>query len=102
MNTVLAQAWRSWRSGRSVLALAAAALAIGIGATTAVYTVVNAVMVKPLAYEHGDRFGVLFGGTKGDPKARTSLAFPDVARYEQQTRSFDVFGWYRPETYTPT
>jgi predicted permease len=103
MITVFAQAWRSWSSGRSVLALAAAALAIGIGATTAVYTVVNAVMVKPLAYEHGERFGVLFGGTKGDPKARTSLAFPDVVRYEQQTRgSFDVFGWYRSETYTLT
>jgi putative ABC transport system permease protein len=102
MVTTLAQAWHSWRFARSVLALAAAALAIGIGATTAVYTVVNAVMVKPLAYEQGERFGVLFAATIGDPKSRGSLSFPDAVRYQQETRSFDVFGWFRPETYTVT
>jgi putative ABC transport system permease protein len=102
MMIVLAQAWQSWRFARSVLALAAAALAIGIGATTAVYTVVNAVMVKPFAYEHGERFGVLFGAPIGDPKARSSLQYTDAVRYQQETRSFDVFGWYRPETYNLT
>jgi putative ABC transport system permease protein len=82
--------------------LAAAALAVGIGATTAIYTVVNAVMVRPLAYPQGERFGELFGATIGDPDGRSSLSFPDVVAYQAQTASFDVFGWFRPETYTLT
>ena len=43
MLTPVAHAWQSWRHARSVFVLAVAALAIGTGATTAIYTVVNAV-----------------------------------------------------------
>ena len=46
MPTASRHAWQSWRHARSVFALAAAALAVGIGATTAIYTVVNAVMLQ--------------------------------------------------------
>ena len=48
--------WRSWTSAKAVAVLAAIALAVGIGSTTAIYTVVNAVMLKPLPYQHGERF----------------------------------------------
>jgi predicted permease len=102
MPTIIVQAWQSWRYARGVFVLAAAALAVGIGATTAIYTVVNAVMLKPLAYPHGERFGQLFGATIGQPDGRSSLSFPDVVAYQAQTASFDVFGWFRPETYTLT
>ena len=102
MPTIVGHAWQSWRHARSVFALAAAALAVGIAATTAIYTVVNAVMLKPLAYPQGERFGQLFGATIGQPEARSSLNFADAVIYENQTASFDVFGWFRPETYTLT
>jgi predicted permease len=102
MLTVIAHAWQSWRSARSVFVLAAAALAVGISATTAIYTVVNAVMLKPLEYPEGERFGELFGATIGRPDARSSLSFDDAVAYQAQTESFDVFGWFRPETYTLT
>ncbi len=102
MFTIVAHAWQSWRYGRSVFVLAAAALAIGIGATTAIFTVVNAVMLRPLAYPNGDRIGELFGATIGRPDARSSLSYTDAIAYQSQTASFDVFGWFRPETYTLT
>ncbi len=59
-------------------------------------------MLKPLAYPQGERFGQLFGATIGQPEARSSLNFADAVIYENQTASFDVFGWFRPETYTLT
>ena len=42
---------RSWKSGKTVAVMAALALAIGIGSTTSIYTVVNAVILKPLPYQ---------------------------------------------------
>ena len=61
------QAWRAWQGSRGVALLAAVALAVGIGSTTAIYSVVNAVMLKPLPYPDGGRFVALFGGSDTDP-----------------------------------
>src|SRR6188474_2404533 len=103
MSAALRDAWKAWRPARSILVLAAAALAVGIGATTAVFTVINAVMLTPIEYAEGDRFGVLFGARLHcGPTDRSSLTFADASRYQRDTRSFDVFGWFRPETYTIT
>ena len=100
MLNSLVHARQSWRHAGGVFALAAAALAVGIGATTAIYTVVNAVMLRPVAYAHGERFGQLFGASIGDANARSSLSYDDAIAYQTETASFDAFGWFRPETYT--
>src|SRR5688500_5069222 len=89
------QAWRSWRSARGTALLAATALAVGIGATTAIYSVVNAVMLKPLAYRDGDRFVVVFGATTSDPEHYSHLLASDAQAYQERTRVFDAFGWFR-------
>ena len=98
---VLAQAWQSWKSARTVFALAVIALAVGIASTTAIYTVVNAVMLKPLAYEQGERFAQLFSSTVGYPNSRGSLRLADLFVY-QQAQSIDLFGWFKPQEFTLT
>jgi hypothetical protein len=89
------QAWRSWRNDKAVAFLAAAAFAAGIGAATAIYTVVNAVMLKPLPYRNGDRFVAVFSATVNDPIHYGSLSFRDARTYQERTRVFDAFGWFR-------
>src|SRR5688500_19193476 len=79
------QAWRAWQGARGVALLAATALAIGIGSTTAIYSVVNAVMLKPLPYRDGDRFVALAGGALNDPIRRTSLQSADAQTYQDRT-----------------
>ena len=89
------RAWRSWRNDKAVAFLAAAAFAAGIGAATAIYTVVSAVMLKPFPYRDGDRFVAIFSAAVNDPEHYGSLSFRDAQTYQERTRVFDAFGWFR-------
>ena len=63
--------------------LAVATLAIGIGASTALYTVVNGVLVRPLPYRDADRLAILwheFGEGAQDLPAIHPIDFRDYAR----------------------
>jgi len=102
MPSFLLQAWRSWKSGKAVALVAALALAVGIGSTTAIYTVVNAVMLKPLPYPEGERWVAVYSGTLSEPGQFGGSRFPDLQQYQQRTHSFDVFGWFRPEDFNLT
>jgi predicted permease len=75
--------------------LAAAALAAGIGAATAIYTVVNTVMLKPLPYRDGGRFVAFFSAAFTDPGHYGTLSLKDLQTFQTRTRSFDAFGPFR-------
>src|SRR4029078_5380978 len=46
---------RSWRSAPGLALVAALTMALGIGATTAMFSVVDATLLHPLPYPHADR-----------------------------------------------
>ena len=99
MRSAFSQAWASWKTAPGVALLAVVAFAVGIGSSTAIFTVINGVLLRPLPYPGGERFVSLYS-------ARTT-ASPDVMRmsvaelqdYQQQTTSFDAFGWFRTGRY---
>jgi predicted permease len=95
MMSVLSQAWQSWRAAKGVAAVAVVALAVGIGSATAIFTIINGVMLQPLPYPEGDRYITLFGARENEPGRYGSSTFPDLLEYQRQTTSFDVFGWFR-------
>ena len=67
-------------------AVAVCALALGIGANTAVFSVVNAVLLKPLAYRDADRLvTLLHSGT--DP-----VAAANYIDWRDRSRSFEAMG----------
>ena len=86
---------------------AVSALALGIGANTAIFTVVNAVLLKPLGYPDADRIvSVLLTSPRGKsmgasiPKfqeyQRQTSIFKDVAAYDFAGPGFNITG-DRPE-----
>src|SRR6266536_1766068 len=67
-------------------------LALGIGVTTAIFSVVYGVLLRPLPYADPDRIVAIFELTsKGRP---TALADPNFDDFRDQSRSFQAIAKY--------
>ncbi len=64
-------------------------LALGIGATTAIFSVVNTVLLRRLPYEDPDRLVMIWSTNpaKGDSEGRVS--FPDFRDWRERSESFE-------------
>src|ERR1035441_5135811 len=91
MFTLIVHGWRSWKSAKTVALLAATALAAGIGSATAIYTVVDAVLIRPVPWQHGERFVALFSARLNNSSKWQAYgtSWLDLLDYQQRTRSFD-------------
>ena len=89
----LRYALRNLKTNAGFTAVAVAALALGIGATAAIFTVVNGVMLAPLPYSQPDRLMRLgrkypsgYGYSNSIPKFmvwRNNDVFDSMTLYEQ-------------------
>jgi putative ABC transport system permease protein len=69
--------------------IALVALALGIGANTAIFSLVNAVILRPLPYPEADRLVWVWGNFSGSSSASVSPA--DYLDYRSQNKSFEQF-----------
>src|SRR5262245_13001570 len=95
MWSALSQAWASWKTAPGVALLAVIAFAVGIGSATAIFTVINGVLLRPLPYPSGERFVSVYATRTTEPGTFFAMSVPELHEYEQQTTSFDAFGWFR-------
>jgi predicted permease len=65
-------------------------LTLGIGANTTVFTLVNAVLFRPLPFIHGERIMVLFSSNPSIGYYRMGASYPDFEDWRKQSRSFDA------------
>jgi putative ABC transport system permease protein len=71
-------------------AVALIALALGIGANTAIFSLVNAVLLRPLPFAEPDRLVWVFGNIRNAGN-RASVSPPDFLDYRKQTTAFEEF-----------
>ncbi|HUI42786.1 MAG TPA: ABC transporter permease [Terriglobia bacterium] len=85
----LRYAFRQLRQSPGFTLAAVLTLALGIGANTAVFSVVNTVLLKPLPYAEPDRLmAVASMNTRGAP-VPTDLSYPDFFDFRSQNHVFE-------------
>jgi|CZKS01.1.fsa_nt_gi putative ABC transport system permease protein len=77
-------AWRALRKGPAFTAIAVLTLALGIGVNTAIFSVVYAVLLRPLPYNHPEQLAFIWSSFKS-ASSRAPTSGP--ALYEIQHRS---------------
>jgi putative ABC transport system permease protein len=82
-------ALRMMRKNLGFTIAAIVVLGLGIGANTAIFSVVNAVLLKPLPYEHGERLLMLRERLSRSAPAGRNLSVPEMLDYRRQNRSLD-------------
>ncbi|MCW5559381.1 MAG: hypothetical protein KIT22_16320, partial [Verrucomicrobiae bacterium] len=70
-------------------AVAVLTLALGIGATTAIFSFVNAVLLRPLPYRDPDRLMMVFETRATDGASREPVAPPMLGEWRRQSSVFE-------------
>jgi predicted permease len=83
---------RSLRASPAFAAAVILTLTIGIGATTAIFSIVNAVVLQPLPFPQSERIVRLFQMT--DKGTRNSVSQPNFFDWEARTHSFSALALF--------
>src|SRR5262245_53946654 len=83
-------ALRLWRRKPLVALVAIATLALGVGANTAMFSIVNAVLLRPLPYADADRLVAIWARTAATP--RSLISYDEYTAVREQRDTFDAVG----------
>lgn len=83
-------ALRGMRANRGFTVVAVSSLALGIGANTAIFSLVYAVLLRPLPVSHPEQLVELLQRYPGEPRRNGSWTLRDVEYYRQHNHAFSA------------
>ncbi|HWS87818.1 MAG TPA: ABC transporter permease [Pyrinomonadaceae bacterium] len=81
--------FRMLLKSRGVTAAAVVSLALGIGANTAIFSVVNSILLKSLPYAEPDRIVLLWGDSRAEGNRRNQVSATDVHDWRRENTVFE-------------
>jgi putative ABC transport system permease protein len=95
----LRQALRTMWKQPGFTLVAAITLALGIGANTAIFSVINALILNPLNLADADRVVALWR-TARDKRDKGPASYLDLQEWRAQSSSFETIAGYKPNPFT--
>jgi putative ABC transport system permease protein len=93
--------WQDLRYGARMLLknsgftlIAVITLALGIGANTAIFSVVNAVLLRPLPYDQPGQLVALWESNARRPEGRNAISYPNFFDWRAQSKLFERMASY--------
>src|SRR5690348_8821354 len=98
--------WQDVRYGARLLrkspgftAVAVLTLALGIGANTAIFSVVDAVLLRPLPFSHAERLVSVTSAQLPHMRGREA-SYPDFLDWRERNHTFEQMSVFRTENFT--
>ena len=98
----LRYASRLLRKSPGFTAVAIFTLAIGIGANTAIFSITDAVLLRPLPYTDSKRLTRIWQSMPQMGEVHLGAAPPEFAAYRDRTRAFSSLAGYQPASFDLT
>ena len=95
---------RMLRKSPGFTAIAVLTLTLGIGANTAIFSIVNAVLLRPLAFPQSERLVFLTSRLEPRPgvSTRFAVSYPDFFDWRTNATSFTAMASYHGDSFTLT
>ena len=93
---------RRLRKSPGLTAIILIMLTLGIGATTAVFTLFDAILLRPLAYENPEQLVQMWEKRTEGPIQQFEFSYPDSLDVKRENKVFSHMGGYSKNSVTLT
>src|SRR5215471_3484515 len=90
----LIYAWRSMRRDKLASSIAVIVLALGIGASTTIFTLFNGMLLRPLPYPRQERIVYVEEATNNAGGLKGAMAYPNYLDMQARNRSLEAFAMF--------